>query len=168
MKRLWMILGLSSLLHGCSSAQPAVNGGGYQFMLQTLLSHSVPEVGVPEAADRQEDAVFLDAREPAEYEVSHIEGARHVGYDHFDLNSLADIPKDREVVVYCSVGYRSEKVSEQLIEAGYTKVVNLYGGIFEWKNQGREVVDSSGQATERVHAFDRKWGIWLKEGERVY
>ncbi len=163
-----MLLGFSSLLTTCSSAQPAVNGGGYQLMLQTLLSHSVPEVSVAEAATRQGAAIFLDARERAEFEVSHIPGARHVGYDAFDMSTVADLPKDQPLVIYCSVGYRSEKVSEQLINAGYSDVVNLYGGIFEWKNQGQEVVDSQGEPTEQVHAYSRTWGIWLKEGERVY
>ncbi|MDF9798803.1 hypothetical protein OKW21_004066 [Catalinimonas alkaloidigena] len=44
----------------------------------------------------------------------------------------------------------------------------MYGGIFEWVNQGQDVVDSSGQPTEKVHAYDRVWGIWLKQGEKVY
>ena len=34
--------------------------------------------------------------------------------------------------------------------------------------QEREVVGPDGEATERVHAFDRTWGRWLKEGEKVY
>ncbi|MEL6718853.1 MAG: rhodanese-like domain-containing protein, partial [Bacteroidota bacterium] len=68
---------------------------------------------------------------------------------------------------YCSVGYRSEKISEQLLEAGFKDVSNLYGGIFEWKNQDHEVVDEKG-ATEKVHAYDRVWGFWLKEGKKVY
>jgi 3-mercaptopyruvate sulfurtransferase SseA len=70
--------------------------------------------------------------------------------------------------VYCSVGYRSEKVSEQLRQAGYQTVYNLYGGIFEWKNQGHPVVNAEGEPTERVHAYNRSWGVWLKKGDKVY
>ena len=139
----------------------------YELMLNTLLSHSVPELSVSDL-DTVQHAVLLDAREKNEFEVSKIENAQWVGYDDFSLDRVKDIPKDEEIIVYCSVGYRSEKVSEQLIEAGFTNVHNLYGGIFEWKNQGKVVVDSTNAETERVHAYSRVWGIWLKRGEKVY
>ncbi|MEM1324882.1 MAG: rhodanese-like domain-containing protein [Bacteroidota bacterium] len=138
----------------------------YDKMLQKLLSHTVPEVSVSEAKQLK-DAVFLDAREPEEYQVSHIAKAQFVGYDHFDMKTVKGIDKNQKIVVYCSVGYRSEKISEQLLAAGFTDVSNLYGGIFEWKNQDQEVVDAQGK-TEKVHAYDRLWGVWLKEGEKVY
>jgi len=76
--------------------------------------------------------------------------------------------KESEIIVYCSIGYRSEKITEQLVQEGFKNVQNLYGGIFEWKNQGNEVVRPDGKPTEDVHAYSRLWGIWLKEGNRVY
>ena len=136
-------------------------------MLKTLLSHTVPERSVSEVADTN-TITWLDARERGEYDVSKIAEAQWVGYDDFNLDRVDAVSKDAEIVVYCSVGYRSEKVAEQLKEAGFTNVSNLYGGIFEWKNQGRAVVDSTESVTERVHAYSRTWGIWLKEGEKVY
>ena len=136
-------------------------------MLSTLLSHSVPEMSV-EGVDDLAPTVFLDAREENEFTVSRIEGARWVGYDDFDLSRVEDIPKDTEILVYCSVGYRSEKVCEQLREAGFSNIHNLYGGIFEWKNQGRDVVDEEGEVTQRVHAYSKSWGVWLKKGKKVY
>lgn len=153
----------------CLTAQSAkVESGSYSLMLKTLLSHTVPEMEVSTAATASTSTVFLDTREREEYEVSHIENARFVGYDDFSLDSVEDIPKDTPLIVYCSVGYRSEKVAEQLITAGFTDVANLYGGLFEWKNQGFPVVDPSGDTTESVHAYSRSWGIWLKEGNKVY
>lgn len=167
MQRLFLVIG-GLFLGGSLLAQASVNSGAYGFMLKTLLAHTVPEISVTEAKTASTTALFLDARESNEYQVSHIPGARFVGYDNFDINTLNDIPKDQAIIVYCSVGYRSEKVSEQLLAAGYTDVANLYGGIFEWKNQGHEVVTPEGETTEEVHAFSRSWGIWLKKGERVY
>ncbi|PSR10434.1 MAG: rhodanese-like domain-containing protein [Bacteroidetes bacterium] len=138
-------------------------------MLHTLLSHDVPEITVAAASQAEDKAVFLDAREPAEFNVSHIAGAIPVGYDQFDLSALAGIPKDQQIIVYCSVGYRSEKVSEQLLAAGYQRVANLYGGIFEWKNQGHPVVNPAGEPTDEIHAYNRTWGMWLKKGAtKVY
>ena len=135
-------------------------------MLGGLLSHTVPEIDIPAAA-RAEGVFFLDAREPAEYEVSHIKGALNVGFNHFDLQSVAHIPKDTPVIIYCSVGFRSEKIAEKMKRDGFTAVSNLYGGIFEWVNEGHAVV-CNGTPTERVHAFDRVWGIWLHRGTGVY
>lgn len=148
---------------------PPVNSQAYQIMLQSLLDHSVPELSVDQAAAlTDKNTIFLDAREPSEYEVSHIADARLIGYDRFKMKNVKDIAKDQKIVVYCSVGYRSEKIAEKLIDAGYTDVHNMYGGIFEWKNQSKEVVNKDQKTTEQVHAFDHKWGIWLNKGEKVY
>ncbi|HND87659.1 MAG TPA: rhodanese-like domain-containing protein [Saprospiraceae bacterium] len=148
--------------------QAQVQDGAYRLMLKKLLAHSVPELQVQQLAADSSAVLLLDAREPREYAVSHIAGAVHVGYDHFRLSNLPDtMQKQRRIVVYCSVGYRSEKVAEQLRSAGFTDVSNLYGGIFEWVNQGHPVQDRQGP-TQRVHAYDRTWGIWLRKGKKVY
>ncbi|MER3327952.1 MAG: rhodanese-like domain-containing protein, partial [Candidatus Kapaibacterium sp.] len=88
--------------------------------------------------------------------------------DDFELSRVQEISKDSKIVVYCSVGYRSEKIAEKLQGAGYTDVSNLYGGIFEWVNQDRAVVDDQNTPTTKVHAFSRVWGVWLNKGEKVY
>lgn len=145
-----------------------VQSGAYRVMLKKLLSHTVPEMQVQQLATDTSHAWLLDARKQREYEVSHLDKAVWVGYDHFQVSTLPDsIRKDQPIVVYCSVGYRSEKVAEKLIAAGYTRVSNLYGGIFEWVNQGHTVHDQQG-ITQRVHAYDRTWGIWLRKGKKVY
>jgi len=148
-----------------SMAQGAVESTSFQLMLKTLLSHTVPEVSV-EDVDVKEDVILLDAREKAEYDLSHIEGAVWVGYDDFDMARVKEIAKDQKVIVYCSVGYRSEKVCEKLIEAGYEDASNLYGGIFEWGNQDMPVVDENGEQ-EKIHPFDNVWGLWLDKQRRA-
>lgn len=167
--KLWhkLTLLLVIVLFGSLYCFGQVKSRAYRAMLGKLLSHSVPECSVATAADEPAKAVFLDAREPEEYAVSHIQGALPVGYDHFDLASIQNLPKDTAIVVYCSVGYRSEKIAEKLIRAGFTRVSNLYGGIFEWVNEDHPVVNEQGP-TDRVHAFDRKWGVWLNKGTKVY
>lgn len=150
----------------CASAQ-RVERGGYSLMLKTLLDHDVPEVDVKDAVKLVDSALFLDTREVKEYEVSHIKNALHVGYDNFDSTKVMDLPRDSKIVVYCSVGYRSEKITERLFAYGFSDVANLYGGMFEWVNQGNPVYNDAGK-TEKVHAFDRVWGVWLRKGEKVY
>lgn len=160
-----IFLAAASVLPAGAGAQ--VQSRAFRAMLQTLLSHDVPETTVPKAA-AEAGVVWLDARAWREYEVSHLAGAAFVGYDDFDLSRVAAVPKNARVVVYCSVGYRSEKVVGKLLAAGFTNVSNLVGGIFEWVNQGHPVVDLAGQPTENVHAYDRVWGVWLRRGKAVY
>lgn len=144
-----------------------VENHSFRLLLNTMLKHDVPEIGAV-SAHKDSSSIFLDAREAKEYAVSRIKGAEWVGYDDFDLKRIKNIPKDQPIIVYCSVGYRSEKVAKKLASAGYMHVKNLVGGIFEWKNRGFTVVDSFGKKTERVHAYNKVWGRWLKKGIKVY
>ncbi|MEK7469060.1 MAG: rhodanese-like domain-containing protein [Planctomycetota bacterium] len=105
--------------------------------------------------------VLLDAREPAEWAVSHLSGAKNVPPGMKPEEALAGVAKDAPVVVYCSVGYRSSQYVEKLQKAGWTNAVNLEGSIFAWANEGRQVVDEKGPAS-MVHPYDAKWGELLK------
>lgn len=111
---------------------------------------------------------ILDTRELAEYKVSHLPGAIHVGYDAFSENRLADLDKNKPVIVYCSIGYRSERIGEKLLKMGFTDVQNLYGGIFWWKYMGLPIVDQQEAPTEKVHTYNRRWGQWLLKGEPIH
>ena len=137
-------------------------------MLDKLYSGTIPTIEVQDLEGKTDQYQILDTRESEEYTISHIADAQCVGYDDFSPQSVAHLDKDKPVLVYCSVGYRSEKIGEQLKELGFTEVYNLYGGIFEWKNKGQAVVDTSNQPTEKVHTFNRLWGQWLTNGEKVY
>ncbi len=159
---------MALLLVSAATAQRRVKSGSYNTMLKTLLKHTVPEISVDSLARIKGTAILLDAREPGEYKVSHLQNAIPVGYNDFSLDAVKAIPKESAIVVYCSVGYRSEKVTEKLRAAGYKNVSNLYGGIFEWKNQLHDVVDETGAVTQKVHAYSKLWGIWLKQGKKVY
>ena len=153
-------------LGSCSNER--VSSSAFNSMLQILLSHSVKEISVETASLQRQDYVFLDTRARNEYDVSHIDGASWVGYDDFLISSLDTLDKNSPIIVYCSVGYRSEKIAEKLSENGFSNVQNLYGGIFEWVNQKLPIVDSDQLSTFRIHAYDESWAIWLKHGEKVY
>jgi rhodanese-related sulfurtransferase len=143
---------------------------GFDLMLSTLLSNSVETINSEQMKEslNTSSIYVLDTREEKEYAVSHIKGALNVGYDQFKKSSVKDIPKDAEVIVYCSVGFRSEKIGEKLEKMGYQNVKNLKGGIFDWKNNGNEVVDQNDEKTEKVHTYNREWSIWLENGEKIY
>ncbi len=141
-------------------------------LLSKYNSHSIPYISVEELkvqSDNQEVSI-LDAREIEEFEVSHLKNSLFVGYNNFSAESLTSIIEDKNtpIVVYCSLGIRSETISEKLKRAGYTNVKNLYGGIFEWKNKGYSVYDTSNKETQKVHAFSKHWSKYLSKGEKVY
>lgn len=160
MKKFGLILFLGFTLAFVSCGQ----ADNFEDMVDGLLNESIPTLRPDECID---NVLFIDARELPEFEVSHIQGAVYVGYDDFNIHALDTIPKDRELVVYCSVGYRSEKIGEKLVDAGFENVSNLYGGIFLWVNESHEVVDEKGP-TAYVHAYNQLWGQWLQKGEKVY
>lgn len=139
-------------------------------LLKEYNTKSVPYISVEELAMPKTTAILLDAREPNEYEVSHLKEAIYVGYDFFKMDSIQlKIPnKTTEIVVYCSLGIRSETIAEKLKKAGYTNVKNLYGGIFEWKNKNFKIVNSEEKETENVHVFSKEWGQWLLKGIKIY
>lgn len=146
--------------------QNKVQSKAFGTLLRSMLQHNVKEVTVKNS-QKDTTTLFLDCRAKEEYAVSHLKDAQWVGYESFSLENINEIPKETSITVYCSFGYRSEKIATQLETAGYTNISNLYGGIFEWKNQNHPVYDSIG-ITENVHAYDKKWGIWLTNGKKVY
>ncbi|MCO6476329.1 MAG: rhodanese-like domain-containing protein [Phaeodactylibacter sp.] len=152
------------------SERPPVQNEAFGRELTRLLSFSVPIIGVQELRDIQNEVHIFDAREEEEYKVSHIQGARYLGYKNLDTHKLADVPKDAKVVLYCSVGYRSEKIGERLQKMGYTDVRNLYGSIFEWVNQGYPVVGPDEKPTRKIHTYNSKWSQWVnhEDVEKVW
>lgn len=162
-----LLLGCFLLLWGRNLQAPRhVSDRAYDLVLSTLLSHNVPAVSVDQIASG--GVHLLDARSSREFDVSHIPGAIWVGDEDFSLERLTGLAKHAPIAVYCSVGYRSERIAEYLRRQGYTNVVNVYGGIFEWVNTGHSVVTPAGDVTETVHAYSKLWGVWLTRGERIY
>lgn len=116
--------------------------------------------------DQRSQPLLLDARKPEEYAVSHLQGAQQIDPKAPDLSSLTAIAQDQPIVVYCSVGYRSARVAEQLQQAGFTQVSNLEGSIFQWANAGYPIWQGD-RPTDRVHPYDRFWGLLLASKYRL-
>lgn len=105
--------------------------------------------------------LILDARSQEEYAVSHIKSAQWIEPTNPDISVLSEVALDNPIVVYCSIGYRSAKVAQQLHHAGYENVFNLSGGIFQWANQGKPIFTDKHQV-ETVHPYNFIWGKLLK------
>jgi rhodanese-related sulfurtransferase len=134
----------------------------YENKVDSYLSYSVPVLGVEQLKENQASFLILDARPEEEYNVSHIANAERIGFKNLNMDVLDTVPKDTKIVVYCSIGYRSEKVGEKLKKKGFTQVYNLYGSVFEWANRDYPLVDNAGYPTSRVHTYNKKWSKWLK------
>ena len=145
-----------------------VKNKSFNFLLKTILTNKVKRVSVEDVAKSTVNYTFLDAREVNEYNVSHLKNSVFVGYNNFSMDGLKDIPKDRPIIVYCSVGKRSENIAAKLKENGYNNVSNLYGGIFEWVNEDHPVYDLQNKQTMNVHAYNKLWGRFIDKGNKVY
>ena len=137
-------------------------------MIDSTLQKSVPFITSDNLLYNYGNYTILDTREIDEYNISHLKKAIHVGYDNFNINTTSEkLSLNTPIVVYCSVGYRSEKIAEKLIRKMY-KVYNLYGGIFEWKNKKNTVIDTLNIETDKVHCYNEEWSKWLVNGEKIY
>lgn len=99
-----------------------------------IISVSAPEFDNKIKADTVQ---LLDVRTPQEYAEGHIDGALNINVQSDDFQRMVEqeLSKDSTILVYCRSGRRSMDAAEILTKLGY-KVVNLKGGIIEWKKDG--------------------------------
>jgi rhodanese-related sulfurtransferase len=85
------------------------------------------------------DVFILDVRTQEEYNTGHIRNSTLIPVQ--DLSKrLNEVPRDRDILVYCRTGGRSTAASEILANNGFTRIYNMKGGITEWTKAGYEVV----------------------------
>ena len=93
------------------------------------------EIRAKDALERQKaGAILLDVREPFELDVASVKGTLNIPMNQVP-DRLAEIPKDREILCMCHHGMRSAGVGSFLLSKGYTKVLNLSGGIAAWSSE---------------------------------
>ncbi|WMX16592.1 MULTISPECIES: rhodanese-like domain-containing protein [unclassified Aureispira] len=138
-----------------------LTASNYNQMLEALYSKTVPFV-YPNQTAQLSSYVVLDTRAAEEFAISSLPNAIWVGYPTMNKQVIDTLSKNQAILVYCSVGYRSERIGEQLLEMGFTNVYNLYGGIFEWVNQGHPVVNTNNQLIDSIHGYAPSWGKWIQ------
>jgi adenylyltransferase/sulfurtransferase len=100
------------------------------------VKNGIPQLTVKELKQRLdagEDLYILDVREPYEYKIAQI-GGTLIPQNEVPRR-LAEIDRNREIIVHCRSGVRSQRVAEFLQQAGYPRVVNLAGGILAWSDE---------------------------------
>jgi len=103
---------------------------------EKIVKNGIPQLTVKELKrriDAGEDVQLIDVREPYEFQIAQI-GGKLIPQNDVP-NRLAEIDRDREVIVHCRSGARSQRIAEFLQQAGYPNVVNLAGGILAWSDE---------------------------------
>jgi adenylyltransferase/sulfurtransferase len=103
---------------------------------QKAMKNGIPQMTVKELKrriDAGEDLFILDVREPFEYQIAQI-GGKLIPLNDVPQR-LGEIPREREIIVQCKSGGRSQRAAELLKQQGYPSVVNLAGGILAWSEE---------------------------------
>lgn len=105
--------------------------------LRAFFQRGYRNVSAQEAAASaaRERAVLVDVREDAEWRAGHVPAARHVPLGRLE-SRLAELPRDRPVVVVCASGMRSRSAARILARNGFADVRNLRGGMAAWRSAG--------------------------------
>ena len=123
---------------------------------------------------KSEDLVIFDVREFVEYEVSHLQGAIHLDpkISAFDFEAIhSHLVEDKTVIFYCSVGKRSTALASQLqpiiVNSGAIDAFNLIGGIFQWRNDSRQLVRAQERKTTKVHPYNKYWARYISSKRAI-
>ena len=103
---------------------------------QAALGSTITAAELKDLLDSDKPIDLVDVREPAEWEIVHIPGARLVPKDEILRgDALASLPQDRQVVLYCKTGVRSAEALASVKNAGFADAVHVQGGVSAWVNQ---------------------------------
>ena len=94
------------------------------------------EVDVTEAKRRHDSgALLIDVREPDEWFLGHAPGATHIPLGSLSQH-IAELPRDRDLLLICRSGNRSGTAQELLVRQGFSRAVNVSGGMLAWTRAG--------------------------------
>jgi rhodanese-related sulfurtransferase len=113
-----------------AAAAPAKSAAVQPMSQDALLQHQ---------SQHPDHLFLLDVRTPEEYAEGHIAGAVNVPYDQL-ATRLAEVPKDKDVVLYCRSGRRAGIAADVLAANGYKRLAHLEGDMIAWTEKGRPVV----------------------------
>lgn len=126
-----------ALVAGCSGAATgATQSASADVDLTTLTA--VIDASTVAAIRERADVLLIDVREQAEYDAGHIPGITLIPMSEIS-GRLAEIPKDKTVIITCRSGNRSSQVAGYLREQGFTNIHDMQGGILAWQQAGLPV-----------------------------
>ena len=161
---------LGILLTGLAATTEALTDQEKRREVETMYENykkdfpDVSDISAEEALalTRQSMPVFVDVRDPSEQAVSMLPGA--ITEKEFLKDPAAY--RDRTVIGYCTISYRSGKLAEKLQEKGI-HMLNLRGGILAWIHAGGKIY-RDGKITNKVHVYGKTWNLAPSGYEAVW
>lgn len=137
------------------------------------VKHINIETFIQMQIETPQSILVFDVRRLEEFSVSHIDGAIHLNpkIRRADfLRIYRDEIRGKNIVLYCSAGYRSSrlagKLQDELLQNGASGVYNLRGGLFAWHNQNLGLVNSAG-TTDFIHPYNKEWQSLVVRSEKI-
>lgn len=132
-KPLWLIAGIIALA--------VVALAAFALLPASNTAAALPkEISVAEAAAKRDSGAFmLDVRQPEEWIEYHMPGSTLIPLDQLSAR-LSEVPRDREIVVVCRSGNRSQQGRDILLQAGFSQVTSMAGGLRQWAAAGLPTV----------------------------
>lgn len=141
-----LVLGAAAVVAACSpaAARPTAPPSAPAASAPAGTVAALPaEVSVPDASALRDGGAFiLDVRQPDEWAAGHIPDATLIPLGELQAR-VAEVPKDRQVVVVCRSGNRSAQGRDILLAAGYPSVTSMAGGMNDWTAAGYETATGS-------------------------
>ena len=158
MKRLKYVIPVTFILL-CAGVHQVYQRGCFTFFNQQYITRVTAEQG--HRIINENAPVILDVRSKEEFNISHLEGA----FRAFRSDMLN---KETAIILYCTAGFRSNKVAVNLRETGFKRIYELKGGLIGWANAGLPMVNNRNKLTETVHVYCPLFRYFLKNGKAIY
>ncbi len=127
-------------------------------MVDSFIDYQIDNISFMEV--QPEKTIILDTRNFDEYKVSHLPNAVWIGNDSLFWSRIPQLSDKKTIIVYCSVGYRSNEVGKKIKDSLQLDVKNLKYGIFGWRHNALPLIDKFNNPTNKVHPYNWFWGIW--------
>ncbi|GAB2974606.1 adenylyltransferase/sulfurtransferase MoeZ [Amycolatopsis acidiphila] len=103
---------------------------------EAAADHTITPAELKAKFDAGENFALIDVREPHEYEIVNIKGAKLIPKDRIlSGEALAELPQDKPIVLHCKSGARSAEALAALHRAGFKDATHLGGGVLAWAKQ---------------------------------
>ncbi len=140
-----VMIAITLLNAGCAKAVSNAASAGTQVISQSIMPTAIKNVDVEEAykiiQNNNPNLVVLDVRTSAEYNSGHIANAINIDVSSASFNStVSQMGQDKTYLVYCQMGGRSATATKTMQQLGFKDLLNLNGGLNQWKDRGYLIV----------------------------
>lgn len=132
---------------------------------KTSTSHKSLEPTAFQQQMKDDSPIILDVRTAQEFSNGHLQGAQNIDWNSGDFEQkVAQLPKDKKILVYCMSGGRSEEAAAKLTSLGFTNVQALKGGLVAW-NAASLPIKSANPAPSSTAAAQPSAGMNMEQME---